>query len=57
MKDDSGNVAIWFTSAGDMEVGKTYRIKGTIKEHSEYKEIKQTILSRCKVIAEEKAAA
>lgn len=57
MKDDSGNIAIWFTAAGDMEVGKTYRIKGTVKEHSEYKEIKQTVLSRCKVIAEENVAA
>lgn len=34
----------------EQEEGDTLQIKGTIKEHSEYNEIKQTVLTRCKVI-------
>jgi len=62
--DQAGNVVVWFaTNAGvvpfkwadgstqykEMEVGKTYVLKGTVKRHEEYKGIKQTTLSRCKV--------
>lgn len=50
MRDNAGNVAVWFTSSGSLEVGKTYKIKGTVKEHKLYKDtIKQTVLSRCKI--------
>lgn len=32
------------------QVGDTVRIKGTVKEHSEYRNKKQTVVTRCKVI-------
>ena len=31
------------------EIGDKLTIKATIKEHSEYKEVKQTVITRCKV--------
>ncbi len=43
---------IWKTSKGcfqNLNEGDRIRIKGTVKEHKEYKEEKQTILTRCRV--------
>ena len=51
-KDAAGNVFTWKTQKGvDLEPGQEAQIKGTVKHHSEYKEEKQTELTRCKVIA------
>lgn len=58
--DDKQNKLVWKTSKslgtwldnGDWlhyEEGDTVTLKGTIKEHSEYKDEKQTVLTRCKV--------
>lgn len=46
-----GKKLIWHTaSRGNIyERGKTYKLKATIKEHSEYKGTKQTVLTRCKI--------
>ncbi len=67
-RDEEGHVFKWSTSnslyecwssisgnRGDMdyEVGKKYLIKGSIKDHSEYKGIKQTVITRCKVLKDE----
>lgn len=42
------NVLVWMTSScKDIEVGDEIFLTGTVKEHSEYKGIKQTKLSRC----------
>ena len=60
MKDADGNTFTWKTGNtlyiptgdGDFDVannGDTVVLKGTIKEHSEYKDEKQTVLTRCKV--------
>lgn len=49
-KDQNDNTIIWKTSNKDLEEGETYRIKGTIKEHSEYDGDKQTVLTRCKIV-------
>lgn len=46
-KDSNGNVFIWKTK-NFFDV-KNCLLKGTIKEHSEYKGICQTVLTRCKV--------
>ena len=46
-KDSEGNVLVWKTK-NYFEV-TTCTVKGTIKEHSEYKGIQQTVLTRCKV--------
>lgn len=49
-KDDNGNVLVWQTSKGlEIDDGEKVTIKGTIKEHNEYKEVKQTVLTRCKI--------
>lgn len=51
-KDESGNKIIWKTTSGiDLEEGSTVKVTGTIKEHSEYKGEKQTIIQRCKIAA------
>lgn len=52
-KDADGNVIIWKTSKGlgsmNLQDGDTVEITGTVKEHSEYKDEKQTALIRCKI--------
>ena len=48
--DESGNTVTWKTAKFlDIEEGWTGTITGTIKEHSEYKGDKQTVLTRCKI--------
>ena len=48
--DENGNVFIWkTTSCVDAENNETVNVTGTIKEHNEYRNEKQTILTRCKV--------
>jgi len=49
-RDENGNVVKWTTTSGGLDIGTTYAIKGTVKEHAEYKGIKQTVLTRCKVL-------
>lgn len=44
--DTDGNVYTWKTS-GDIPEGTT-TIKATVKEHSEYRDVKQTEITRCK---------
>lgn len=50
MKDDSGNVITWSASRELEELfeGDTISIKGTVKTHKDYQDIKQTVLTRCK---------
>ena len=52
-KDAAGNVLIWKTGKGlgglDLHCGELVEIIGTIKDHSEYQEEKQTVLTRCKI--------
>jgi hypothetical protein len=47
MEDDDGNVFVW-KSSHELEKGSRYKVKGTVKEHSEYRGAKQTVLTRCK---------
>jgi hypothetical protein len=48
--DENGNTLVWKTSSWqEIEEGNTYEIKGKVKEHSEYKGDKQTVLTRCKI--------
>lgn len=52
-EDAEGHQFKWNTSSGfgaDLEEGCTIKVKATIKEHSEYKGIKQTVLIRCKLM-------
>lgn len=49
-KDASGNVFSWKTQKGvNLNHGEPVIVTGTIKNHSEYKDEKQTELIRCKV--------
>ncbi|KVV07390.1 hypothetical protein [Burkholderia ubonensis] len=51
MHDQHGNQLRWMASGlTDMEAGKSYRVKATVKKHDEYKGVKQTALSRVSVI-------
>ena len=43
--DAEMNVYVWFASKPLIE-GNEYRLRATVKEHSEYKGIKQTVLTR-----------
>lgn len=53
-KDPDGNVLIWKTQKGlDLQRGEPVEIKGTVKEHKEYKDEKQTVLTRCKITRKE----
>ncbi len=52
MDDHNGHIFKWnctSNSINELENGDIIQISGTIKEHSEYRGIKQTILTRCKV--------
>lgn len=44
-----GNQFVWFTTKDIKESDKPMTIKGTIKGHSEFNGIKQTVLTKCKV--------
>ena len=52
-EDDDGDVLTWTTSSSqDIEADHRYSISGTVKEHTTYRNMKQTVLTRCKVNAE-----
>ena len=50
-EDEEGNVLVWFSSTiQEVEPGEWCTIKYcTIKDYSEYKNVKQTILTRCSI--------
>jgi hypothetical protein len=50
LRDVSGNVVVWF-SEYPQELGTALRLRGTVKEHSEYQGEKQTTIQRVKEIA------
>lgn len=49
---EEGNVLVWFSSTfQEVEQGEWLKIKyATIKKHDTYKDVKQTILTRCKLV-------
>ncbi len=51
-RDPAGNVLTWWASGEpDLEKGGTYDLKATVKKHEEYNGVKQTVLTRAKVLA------
>ena len=48
MRDDDGNCYVWTTAAKSWEPDTEHHIVGTVKDHKQYKGIKQTILTRCR---------
>lgn len=51
-RDKDGNLFVWFTSSKLLEQGQTYRMNATVKRHSEFRDQKQTELTRCMKIEE-----
>lgn len=47
-EDEKGNVYTWGTSARALDEGTKYHLRGTVKDHTTYKNVKQTALTRCK---------
>lgn len=47
--EETQNVFVWNTSTRALELDRTYSVTGTVKAHKLYKNIKQTVLTRCKV--------
>lgn len=47
MSDADGNAFIWYSSSIVLETGEDVILKGTIKAHSEFNNVKQTVLTRC----------
>jgi hypothetical protein len=45
---NSDNVFVWITGTKAYEVGTQMKIMGTIKDHKEYRDVKQTVLTRVK---------
>ena len=50
MKDINGNVLVWKSTSGTLDVGTLLLIKATVKSHEEYHGTRQTILTRCQVV-------
>jgi len=51
-EDGAHNKLVWKTGAGmEADIGDYVSIKAIVKEHSEYQGEKQTVLTRCKVVA------
>ena len=49
MVDQAGNILKWFASNCELEVGKTYNMKATVKKHDEFRGVKETLVTRCAV--------
>lgn len=54
MQDAEGNVIQWFTNKTPVELcvgeGSEFTISGSVKEHGEYNGVRQTVITRAKVI-------
>lgn len=70
MRDESGNLFVWFTSSltrcetvvnGEVvqpvQEGDWVNLRGTVKAHDEYRNEKQTTLTRCKLSPKSEALA
>jgi len=50
MLDKDENVYIWSTASKKLNENQVYKLKGTVKEHKEYHDVKQTVLTRCSIV-------
>ena len=48
-ESDEGNIFTWGTSARSLDEGVRYHVRGTVKEHTTFRNTQQTVLTRCKV--------
>jgi hypothetical protein len=48
MRDEAGNRLVWKSTSATLEVGRTYMLTGTVKQHEDHAKYgKQTKLTRC----------
>lgn len=47
MSDSKGNTFVWTTASKRWETGSEKHIRGTVKDHRTFRNVKQTILTRC----------
>lgn len=52
MEDLEDNIYTWFTTTNPIQEGQSYILRGSVKDHKIYKNEKQTVLSRCRVLEE-----
>lgn len=59
MSDEDGNVFKWFASRPSLgsESGVRVTVKATVKSHSEWDDVKETHVTRCKLLSSEPLAA
>ena len=48
-QSDDGNIFTWGTSSRSLEEGQRYHVKGTLKDHTVFRAVKQNALTRCRV--------
>ena len=49
-RDEAGNIVSWFSSnCFSLRPGEQVKITGTVKAHNEYKGVRETVLTRCKL--------
>jgi hypothetical protein len=54
LADDNGNIVKWFASnpgTSMQALGRRFTMTGTVKKHDEYRGVKSTVLTRCKMVA------
>lgn len=49
LQDAAGNLYSWFASNGGLRIGDKVKLTGTVKKHAEFKGVRETQLTRCKV--------
>jgi hypothetical protein len=56
-EDQHGRAYVWFSSREtNCEVGDFVKIRGTVKDHKEYRGVNQTVLTRCAISEVREAA-
>lgn len=49
-EDDDKNIFVWKTTPRPIEVGSRIKLRGTVKAHNIFRDVEQTVLSRCTLI-------
>lgn len=49
-EDDNKNIFVWKTQPRAIEVGSKIKLRGTVKAHNIFRDVEQTVLSRCIIL-------
>lgn len=49
-EDEDKNIFVWKTQPRAIEVGSKIKLRGTVKAHNIFRDVEQTVLSRCVVL-------